>query len=178
MINFTTFINKTVLALAVVAVFTIAPIASAATSATLVPACVITVTPASINGNQSALLKWDSTDGAIFASLDNGIGNIAPDGEIRVSPNTSTVYTMHTWNSQGEGGYCSAGLTVDGNGVYSPTQPTISLQTLAIHSASNRVILNNVPYTGASDFVYPLFLLAIMLTAGYVATTQRKVLFA
>ncbi len=178
MINFTSFINKIAFTTAVVAVFAIAPLASAATSATLVPTCVISVIPAAIGGTQSALLKWDSTEGAIFASLDNGIGNIAPDGEMRISPNFSTVYTMHTWNSQGEGGYCSAGITVDSNGVYSSVQPTISLQTLAVHSASNQIILNNLPYTGAESVLYTLFLMALLLTGGYVAVAHRKVIFA
>jgi len=171
-------IIKTATFVAVIAVATTASVASAV-SATAVPSCSIIATPAAINSNQSAKLKWISTEGAIFASLDNGIGAIAPDGELVVSPNTSTVYTMRSWNSQGEGGYCSVALTVDGQGLIGGTQPTVTLQTLAVHPAATRVVLSNVPYTGAAEnILYSLFLLTILLTAGYAARAGRKTLFA
>ena len=88
-------IIKTATFVAVMAVATTASVASAV-SATAVPSCSIVAAPAAISSHQSAILKWISTEGAIFASLDNGIGSIAPDGELIVSPNISTVYTMHT----------------------------------------------------------------------------------
>ncbi len=180
MINSISFINflKGSIAVAIVAVFGLSSIASAS-SATLVPSCEINIVPSAITNSQSAVLKWDSTEGAIFASLDNGIGNIAPDGEMVVSPSKSTVYTMRSWNSQGEGGYCSVAVTVDGLGIIGAVQPTITLQTVAVYPASNSVTLGNVPYTGtAENVIYTLFLLSLLLTVGYVFTTQRKTIFA
>ena len=181
MTNFISFTNlaKSAMTLAIVAVMATASVVSAA-SASDVPSCTISVAPAAITSAQSATLKWISTTGAVFASLDNGIGSIAPDGELVVSPNSSTVYTMHTWNTIGSGGYCSVALTVDGNGVITNNiQPTVTLQTLAIRPASTQVTLGNVPYTGpVEDAVYTLFLLTLLLTAGYVVKTQRKTIFA
>jgi len=177
MINSLSFINvtKSTIALAVVAVMTTASVASAQQSASAVPSCTIAATPAAITSAQSATLKWISTEGALFAEIDNGIGDTAPDGEMVVSPNESTVYTLHTWNSRGEGGYCSVALTVDGNGFIGGVQPTVTLQTLAVHPAATRVVLNSVPYTGpVEDAIYTFFLLTLVLTAGYVATKQRK----
>ncbi len=167
-----------VIAFVVVAIMTIASVVNAQ-SATLVPSCTISVTPASITSAQSATLKWISTEGALFAELDNGIGDTAPDGEMVVSPSKSTVYTLHTWNSRGEGGYCSVALTVDGKGLISAAQPTVTLQTLAVHPAATRVVLNSVPYTGpVEDAIYTLFLLTLILTAGYVVKSQRKTVFS
>jgi hypothetical protein len=150
-----------------------------AASASDVPSCSIAIVPTTIGGVQGAKLKWISTQGAIFASLDNGIGNIAPDGEMTIAPTISTVYTMHTWNSQGEGGYCSTGLNVDGNGVFTGVQPHVTLQTVAIHPSPSAVALGNVPYTGAAqNALYAFFLLALMLTAGYSVVMHRKTVFA
>jgi len=180
LISFTNLV-KSSMALVFVAIIATASVANA--SAADVPSCTISATPATITNAQSATLKWISTDGAIFASLDNGIGSIAPDGEMIVSPNESTVYTMHTWNSQGAGGYCSVALTVSESGfiggtggpIIAQVQPTVTVQTLAVHPAATRVVLSTVPYTGPiEDAVYTFFLLALMLTAGYVATKQRK----
>lgn len=162
-------IKGSILAAIVVAIST-TTMASAVTTANLVPSCSVSAIPGAITGTQSALLKWDSTEGAIFTSIDNGIGAVAVDGELIVSPNISTVYTVHTWNSQGEGGYCSVALTMDGMGLISVSNqsPTVTLQTLAIHPASTRVVLSNMPYTGAAENVlYTLFLLTLILTAGY-----------
>lgn len=184
MTNFISFTNlaKSSIALAIVALMATASVVSAA-GASDVPSCTISVAPATISNAQSATLKWISTEGAVFASLDNGIGSIAPDGEMVVSPNSSTVYTMHTWNTVGAGGYCSVALTVGAGGIGDPVitgvQPTVTLQTLAVRPASTRIVLNSVPYTGpVEDAVYTLFLLALLLTAGYVVKTQRKTIFA
>ncbi len=170
MINFISYNNilKSLVGIAVLAVLGSWVNVSAA-SATLVPSCTITAYEGYAQG---VLLKWDSTDGALFASIDNGIGNIAPDGQMFVAPAVSTVYTMHTWNTQGEGGYCST--TVAG-GAYSVNQPNVTLQTVAIHPSSTSVTLGNVPYTGATDsLVYTLFLVSLLLTAGYAFTVYRK----
>ncbi len=143
----------------------------------LVPSCTITLVPMG-NGVNMAKLKWTSTEGAIFASLDNGIGNIAPDGEMFVSPDKYTIYTMHSWNSQGEGGYCSTIAVVNGDGTISAVNPNVVLQTLAIYPAGSSVNLGNAPYTGmAENVIYTLFLLVMLLTAGFVATNARKTLF-
>ena len=155
---------------------------TATTSAAEVPSCTISVVPTSITSAQSATLRWDSTEGALFASIDNTIGNIAPDGKMTISPNKTTTYTMHTWNARGEGGYCSTTLVVDKNGYIAPTpaitQPNVQLQTLAIHPAQTKVVLTSVPYTGpAENMMYILFLCALVVTAVYVAKSHRKTIF-
>ena len=184
MTHFISFTKKTqgILALSLFAFVSMASIADAAasTSASKIPSCTIEATPSSITSTQSTTLKWVSTEGALFASLDNNIGSTAPDGKITVSPNKTTIYTLHTWNSRGEGGYCSTTVSIVG-GVGGPIvqNPIVSVQTLAIHPAATRIVLNSVPYTGpVEDAIYSFFLLALMLTAGYVVTTQRKTLFS
>ena len=159
----------------------VANIASAATTASLVPSCSVSVTPASITSAQSATLKWDATEGAIFTSIDNGIGAVGVDGTLTVSPNTSTVYTVHTWNSQGEGSTCTTTLIVDGLPVVASINglPSVTLQTLAIHPAATRVVLSNVPYTGAAESaLYTFFLLSLVLTAGYAFKNRNKLVRA
>lgn len=153
-----------------------------AKGASQIPSCSISVSPAVINKSQSATLKWNSTQGALFAELDNGIGPVAPDGELVVSPEKSTVYTLHTWNALGKGGYCSVALTISSdNGDNVPkapvkeVQPTVQLYTLAIHPASSKVSLGDVPYTGpVESTVYILFLLTLIITAVYAIGTYGK----
>jgi len=146
--------------------------------------CTMTISSSTITNAQTATLHWDSTEGALFAELDNGIGSVAVDGEMIVSPSKSTVYTLHVWNAQGNGGYCSVALSVQGgatasSSVNTATQPTVSARTLVVHRASKRVSLGNVPYTGpVENAVYTLFLVALMLTAGYVVKSQRKYVFS
>lgn len=166
---------------AVVAIALTTNIASAANTASLVPSCSVSVTPASITSAQSATLKWDATEGAIFTSIDNGIGAVGVDGTLTVSPNASTVYTVHTWNSQGEGGTCTATLIVDGKPVMGSVNnlPNVTLQTLAIYPAATRVVLTDVPYTGAGDSaLYTFSLLSLVLTAGYAFKNRNKVMRA
>ena len=178
---------KATLALALVASFASTSFAYAqtSTSAAKVPTCEISVASPSITSAQSTTLSWESTEGALFASVDNNIGDISPDGKMNVSPSQSTVYTMHTWNARGEGSYCSTSLTVAAGGTGGPVQtptytaPQVTVQTLAVHPAATRVVLTSVPYTGpVEDALYTFFMLALMLTAGYVATKQRKTIFA
>lgn len=163
---------------AAVSLFFMAPFAVAAVPATVVPVCSITAVPAAVSYGQSAVLKWDSSAGAVFASIDNGIGNVAPDGQLIVSPHYTTTYTLHTWNAQGAGNYCAVTLTVDGNGVISipgVQQPTVTLQQVALYPAGTHVSLSSVPYTGAESVLYALFVLTLTLTGWYALSHRRAV---
>lgn len=163
---------------AVIASIVLLPGVSQAASATAVPTCTIKATPTAITSTQSAVLTWNSTDGAIFASLDNNIGSVAPDGKLTVSPNKTTTYTFHSWNSRGEGNYCSVKVIVDGQGtIVGTATPTVTLEQVAFHPASAKVVLTSVPYTGAEDVLALFVSFALALSAWY-AFTQRTHIFA
>jgi hypothetical protein len=174
-------IKNSIFAIAILLALVYQPV-FAVSNASIVPTCTASVTPAYITSSQSATLKWDATDGAIFTNIDNGIGAVGVDGTLTVSPAESTIYTVHTWNSQGEGNTCTATLIVDGKPVVggnTNVHPTVTLQTLAIHPAATRVVLSNVPYTGATENVlYTLFLLTLVLTAGYTLKRHNKLFVA
>ncbi len=171
-------IKNSIFATAIAIMFIVTPVLAVST-ASLVPTCVASVTPAYIASNQNAILRWDASEGAIFTSIDNGIGSVAVDGVLTISPNESTIYTIKTWNSQGEGNTCTTTLIVDGKPVSATIdgQPTVTLQTIAIHPAATQVVLSNVPYTGvAQSALYTFFLLTLVLTATY-AWQKRGELF-
>ncbi len=85
-------------------------------------------------------------------------------GTKAIYPNANTMcYVTVRKSSTGESKTCSVSVPV--NNTYVP--PTYSYNY-------GSVILSNVPYTGASDYVYPLFLSTIVLTAGYVLYSRRR----
>jgi len=57
--------------------------------------------PSVINQGEVAYIRW-SVSNANSASIDNGIGNVALTGEIPVSPDTTTFYTLTATNFAGE----------------------------------------------------------------------------
>jgi len=56
--------------------------------------------PAVINAGDTASLRW-STSNSQSVSIDNGIGDVAINGTITVSPPTTTFYTLTAKNSMG-----------------------------------------------------------------------------
>ncbi|MCP4687719.1 MAG: hypothetical protein GY859_06695, partial [Desulfobacterales bacterium] len=72
------------------------------------PAVEIAPNPAIIMRGDSSLLTWTS-ENAITASLDNGVGDVALDGSLVVSPSETTTYTI---TAVGQDGSASASATV------------------------------------------------------------------
>lgn len=74
------------------------------------PTCSIVANPTSINQGLASNLTWTST-GATSATLNQGIGNVAINGNNSVSPNVTTTYTLAVTGPGGSAN-CSATITV------------------------------------------------------------------
>ncbi len=125
-------------------------------------------------GNGKTRLVWGSAN-AVFGSIDNGVGSVAADGEMTVNTLPQGNYTLHAWNLQGTGAYCSArvsGPVGFGNG-QGGVNPLVTVTTTNVTGNPNIISLNTVPYTGAAEYISLAFFLALMLSVAY-ATTQAK----
>lgn len=144
-----------------------------------VPTCTFSASPAHVAQGQPVTLAWTTSEGATFASINNGVGGVGIDGMHTAYPSQSTTYTLHVWNSQGEGSHCSAPVSVSGTAPItgSTGTPHVTLQQLALHPAGSQVTLSNLPYTGAGNVFIGLFASVIALSALY-AWAQRRAVFA
>lgn len=75
-----------------------------------------TAEPSTITSGQFATLRW-SVDGATTVEIDNGIGQVSPNGRRAVNPTATTQYTITATN---DGGTVTAQTTVT---VSSPPPP-------------------------------------------------------
>jgi phospholipase C len=123
--------------------------------------------PSTVVAGQSTSLAWSSTN-ADFATLDNGVGQVSPNGGMTVSPTQTTVYTLTV---KGPGGSVSSQLTVTVNSAATVTisaNPTTifvgqsTVLTVAASNATKVVITDNVdsntytlPITGGTQTVSP-----------------------
>ena len=112
--------------------------------------CQIYATNGSIQNGQAAYLSWSST-GATYASLNDGIGSVAPNGTLAVRPESSRNYVLTVY---GYGGSrtCSTSVTVNGTSVS----------------------LTQIPYTGfdfgaTGNAIYWASLLAFAASLAYLA---------
>lgn len=80
---------------------------------TPVPVCdFLTVSPTSITAGNSATLTWATTN-ATRVAINNGIGNVALDGSMTVSPLTTTTYTLTVFDAANVAkDTCTATVTV------------------------------------------------------------------
>jgi hypothetical protein len=147
---------KTVLASAVVALGMAASVASAQVVGPIT--CSIEATNL---GNGRTQLTWGSVN-AMFASIDNNVGSVAADGQAVVATQPNAVYTLHVWNAQGTGSYCSTRATGT-----APVLQTVTVTTTSVTHNGQVIALNNVPYTGAEDYISAAIFLALALSAGY-----------
>jgi len=85
------------------------------------PSVSITAMPDSIPSGAVSTLSWSSTD-ADAATLDNGIGPVAPGGSLPVAPSRTTTYTITV---TGPGGTASANVTVSVH-----RSPTVTLSAV------------------------------------------------
>lgn len=148
---------------------TFASVASAQTTGGIV-SCSIEATRLSSGQIE---LTWGSAN-AMFAAIDNGVGTVSADGKVIVSPQSSTTYNLHVWNAQGVNGYCST--SVSGGTVLgaSTSNPVVTIVTNSVSSNPQIISLNTVPYTGAEDYVYSLFALALVLSAFYGVSESKR----
>lgn len=73
------------------------------------PTVMITATPSSISAGGAVTLNW-TTANATSASINEGIGAVALNGNLIVFPSVTTVYTI---TATGPGGTANASVTVD-----------------------------------------------------------------
>ena len=108
--------------------------------------------PSTVVTGQSTALTWSSTN-ADFATLDNGVGQVSPNGGTSVSPTQTTVYTLTV---KGPGGSVSSELTVTVNSAATVTisaNPTTifvgqsTVLTVTAANAAKVVISDNVDST-------------------------------
>lgn len=76
------------------------------------PVCTLTGNPHTINRGSSAELTWTSQN-AVSASFNQGIGAVAVNGNRSVSPNDTTAYTLTVKNSAGVEAVCTKTITVE-----------------------------------------------------------------
>lgn len=79
--------------------------------------------PGTINSGNNSILTWVTTNVA-SASIDNGIGNVAVNDSVSVSPNANTLYTGTFVGNNGSTINCNAQVTVIGT---PPVAPTCSM---------------------------------------------------
>ncbi len=119
--------------------------------------CTMYATPNSIQNGTGSVLNWTSY-GAAYATLSDGIGNVALNGSVTVRPESSRVYTLTIRDYQGRTNTCFTTVNVSGSNPY--------------------VSLTSVPYTGfdgglTENAVYWLGLMIWALAAGYVVVRYR-----
>ncbi len=112
--------------------------------------CTITANPVNIQNGSSSYLSWTST-GASSAYLNDGLGNVAPNGSLTVRPENSRNYILTVIGSNGAQQTCTTFLSVSGS--YLP--------------------LNQIPYTGfdlgpIGNTMYWFALALFAVAAGYL----------
>jgi uncharacterized repeat protein (TIGR01451 family) len=116
------------------------------------PSCdAFTANPGSIVTGGSSVLSWQ-TSNATSVTMNNGIGNVAADASVTVSPTTNTTYVLTVFGTQNRSVNCSVPVTVSQDpapscDVFTATPNTIMVgqnATLAWQTSNaNRVAINN-----------------------------------
>jgi len=57
------------------------------------PSCTLGANPGTITPGQSSTLSWNTMD-VTTVSIDNGVGSVATNGSVSVSPSVTTTYTL------------------------------------------------------------------------------------
>ena len=114
-------------------------------------ACQISASQTTITNGQSTYLAWASN--GQWATLSDGIGNVAANGTLSVTPESSRTYVLTVHGYDGQVATCNVDINVRGG------TPFVSL--------------TQIPYTGFDfgtfgNMVYWLALLAFALSAAYL----------
>ncbi len=102
--------------------------------------------PSSISPGGSAKLRW-SVSGATVVSIDQGIGNVALNGERNVTPGVNTIYTLTATNPIGITTTATAQVLVTGVSVPPAGLPVVNsftANTYSITSGSSAILSWNV----------------------------------
>jgi peptidoglycan-associated lipoprotein len=91
--------------------------------------------PSTISSGQPASLRWSVT-GATAVEIDNGIGQVSPDGRRAIYPTAATTYTL---TATGSGGSSSAQTTVSVGSAAPPPPPPASEQPTAAQILAKQV---------------------------------------
>ncbi|HKW19360.1 MAG TPA: peptidoglycan-associated lipoprotein Pal [Terriglobales bacterium] len=83
------------------------------------PTASLSASPDTVDKGQSTTLTWQTTN-ASEVSIDNGVGNVQPNGSQQVSPTESTTYTL---TAKGDGGNQTATARVTVNAPPPPPPP-------------------------------------------------------
>jgi peptidoglycan-associated lipoprotein len=97
-----------------------------------------TAEPTTINGGEPASLRWSVTD-ATNVQIDNGIGQVSPNGRRAVYPTATTTYHM---TATGAGGTAEADATITVSAPPPPqpvqtAQPPTSIQDILAHQVQD-----------------------------------------
>jgi hypothetical protein len=135
------------------------------------------------DGRGGFTLAW-YTQNALFSSI-AGIGNVGPTGTYVVSPFQTTTYTMTVRGYDGSERTCQATAfvtTIGGGGSgggFGGGSPVYYSGGGGTGGSGGGIPLAQVPYTGAGDYIYPLFIAAFALTSFYgAARLQKHIRFA
>lgn len=114
--------------------------------------CSITANPAAIPNGQSSYLSWTS-QGAVSATLSDGIGAVGVNGTLTVRPESSRTYTLTVRDFQGRAEACSTQVSVSGGAPY--------------------VGLSQIPYTGfdfgpIGNALYWMAMIGFAVASGYL----------
>jgi len=108
-------------------------------------------TPSVINQGEVTYLSW-SVSNADSVSIDNGIGSVALTGEIPVSPNNTTFYTLTATNFAGEAS-ARTQIMVQGEPTTQPATPTGTPPTIVTFYADRLMITPGEHVTLSWDVV-------------------------
>ncbi len=140
------------------------------------PTCGIVVRPTTISGGQMATLAWYAQNASSVTI--NGIGSVANSGTYAIAPSQTTTYNMTVRGYSGEVRTCDATILVSATGAYYPQVPTNNSGIVLGASTEDILPLREVPYTGAEDVIYPMFIVALALTAFYGVSRMGKQVYA
>lgn len=129
------------------------------------PSCTLNANPGSITPGQSSTLSWNTMD-VTTVSIDHGVGSVATNGSVSVSPSVTTTYTLTADGPFGDvtcqqtvvvtpppTPVCSADLSKD-RLVWS----TVNATSVAINTLTAGSPVISAPYalSGTHNFVPPL----------------------
>jgi len=92
------------------------------------PTVTLSASQTMIQQGQSSTLTWSSTNATTLA-IDQGVGTVAPQGSMNVTPQQSTTYTI-TATGPGGNATASARITVTAPPPPPPPAPTMTLQQM------------------------------------------------
>jgi len=106
------------------------------------PSVILSASPSAIQEGQCTTLTWSSTN-TTAASIDQGIGSVAPSGTQQVCPTSSTSYLI---TATGAGGSQTASTTVGVTPPPPPPAPPVERLTLRINFDTDKADIRPADY--------------------------------